>query len=86
MKTINLKYPVTHDGKEVAQVTVRRPKVKDIRKIEENPDISDVDRGALMIAQLCDLPVEVVDEMDAEDFMALSEASSAFLPGAATGE
>jgi hypothetical protein len=35
-----------------------------------------------MAAELCDLPLEVVDEMDAADFAAISEVITRFLPQA----
>jgi hypothetical protein len=45
-----------------------------------------MDQGIAMAATLCDLPLEAMDEMDAADFAAISEAITGFLPKASASK
>lgn len=94
-KTLTLAFPIDGEGGLISRVTLRRPKVKDLRKIEGligedgTPNNDDMDAGLAMIAALSDLPEGGVDELDLEDFTILSEALSDFFPKkaiSATGE
>lgn len=80
-KTIKLTVPFEWEGRKINELTVRRPKVRDIRETETDPDKADIDRGILMTALLTDLPPEAIEEMDAADFMSVSEVVQGFLPG-----
>lgn len=78
---VALAVPVEWQGQKIAEVSVRRPKVKDLRAIEAaSRGQSQLDQGASMIAQLTGLPVEAVDELDAQDFTAISEVIAGFFP------
>ncbi len=73
----------------VAAITLRRPKVKDIAAFERArtaPGATDVDGSLLMISLLSGLSAEDVGEIDAEDFMAMSEHLAEVLPGSAGPE
>lgn len=88
--TVALAVPMDWQGQTIAEVTIRRPKVKDLRAMEASArdKTSQLDQGADMIAQLTGLPIEAVDELDAEDFTAISEVIAGFFPqakGRATG-
>lgn len=64
-----------HDGKEV---TMRRPKARDLIVASEasrNP----VKQEAIIVANLCMMTVDEVEDLDADDFMKLTEARNAFL-------
>lgn len=64
-----------HDGKEV---TMRRPKARDLVVASEasrNP----VKQEAIIVANLCMMTVDEVEDLDADDFMKLTEARNAFL-------
>lgn len=64
-----------HDGKEV---TMRRPKARDLIAASEasrNP----VKQEAIIVANLCMMTVDEVEDLDADDFMKLTEARNAFL-------
>ncbi len=89
-KAIRLSHPIAWDGKTVTEVQVRRPKVKDLRAMERDTSTSanQIDQGVAMAALLTELPAEIIDEMDAVDFAAVSEVIAGFLPqgpGPATG-
>ena len=80
--TVRLSQPIAWDGKDIAEVQIRRPKVKDLRAMERDAGNTpnQIDQGVAMAALLTDLPVEVIDEMDAVDFAAISEVIAGFLP------
>jgi hypothetical protein len=71
-----LKHPIkfTH-GDVVEEVELRRPKVSDLRAIGEK-GIS----GPDLVQKLTGLQGAVLDEMDSEDYFALSEMASGFFP------
>ncbi len=71
-----LKYPVTFGSETITEVTVRRPKGKDLRGIK---DVQSTDGMILMIARLIERETAVVHEMDAEDLMAIGEVVAGFL-------
>lgn len=81
-KTVRLTQPIDSDGKTVTEVQVRRPKVKDLRAMERDNSAtaSQIDQGVAMAAILTELPIEIIDEMDAVDFAAVSEMIAGFLP------
>lgn len=78
---VALAIPVEWQGQKIAEVAVRRPKVKDLRVIDAaSRDKSQLDQGAAMIAQLTGLHPDAVDELDAQDFTAISEVIAGFFP------
>ena len=81
---VKLSHPIEVGNRTIAEVTIRRPKVRDLRAMEKarEPGVSEIDQGVAMAATLCDLPLEAMDEMDAADFAAISEALGGFLPKA----
>lgn len=81
-KIVRLTQPIASDGKTVTEVQVRRPKVKDLRAMERDNSATatQIDQGVAMAALLTELPIEIIDEMDAVDFAAVSEVIAGFLP------
>lgn len=81
---VKLSRPLKIGDRTVAEVTIRRPKVKDLRAMEKarEPGSTEMDQGIAMAATLCDLPLEAMDEMDAADFASISEVITGFLPKA----
>jgi len=78
MKTIELKTPVEIDGKMVNSLTMRTPKVKDM-KLAQKSFQAEEDRETALLANLCDIPVNAIDELDLRDYKALQEALQSFL-------
>jgi hypothetical protein len=74
---IKLKYPVRHGDKEITEVTLRRLKGKDLVESEKFP--GELERSAFLISRATGLPMEVVLEMDGEDFTSLSQKVARFL-------
>ena len=79
MTTINLKHPITVDGREVAELTLRRPKVRDLERMDKVP--GEVAKAVAMVADLAEISPDQVRELDAEDFTAVAEALGDFLGG-----
>ncbi len=81
---VKLSHPIEVGTRTIAEVTIRRPKVRDLRAMEKarEPGASEIDQGVAMAATLCDLPLEAMDEMDAADFASISEVLGGFLPKA----
>lgn len=80
-RVITLAWPFEHEGREITQVTITRPRLSHIRAINEQVDgETEFDRGARMITLLSDLPEAALDDLDIEDFTALSEALGDFFP------
>ena len=81
---VRLVRPIRVEERMITEVTIRRPKVRDLRAMEKmrEPDSTELDQGIAMAAALCDLPVEAMDEMDAADFASISEVLGSFLPKA----
>lgn len=67
---IKLKYPVEHNGQSFDSLTMRRCKVKD-RRAATKQWATDEDREIGLIANLCDVPPAVIDELDAFDYNAV---------------
>lgn len=81
---IALTYPIQAHGETVDALTVRRPRVKDLRTLDEAK--GDIAKTASLIGALCELTPREVDQLDAADFTRLGQAVADFLPGApATG-
>ena len=79
---LKLVRPIRVEERMITEVTIRRPKVRDLRAMEKlrEPGSTELDQGIAMAAALCDLPMEAMDEMDAADFAAISEVLGCFLP------
>ena len=77
MTRIKLKHPIQADGREVAELTLRRPKVRDIERMDKVD--GQVAKAVTLIADLAELAPDQVRELDAEDFSAVAEALGDFL-------
>jgi hypothetical protein len=83
-RTIPLSQPVSWDGREIAEVSIRKPKVRDLKAMQSSLDgVTDqLEQGIVMAATLCGLPREVIEDLDTEDFTAISEVIADFFPRA----
>lgn len=76
MEKITLAYPVTVDGIEYNELNMRRCKVKDrrIAAKQKTPE----DQEITLIANLCEVPPSVIDELDAVDYAKAQEVLRGF--------
>lgn len=75
---IKLDYPVTVEGTEYKELTMRRPKVKD-QKAADKASGSDADKETMLFANLCEVPPAVIDELDMLDYGKVQKEYSGFL-------
>jgi hypothetical protein len=73
---IKLKYPFQFEGREVAELEFRRLKTGEVRRASKAGKGDEMQTAVEVAAISSGLPVEAIDEIDAADFKALSEALS----------
>ena len=78
MTTIKLKHPITADGREVAELTLRRAKARDLERLDKVS--GPIAKSVTLIADLAEITPDQVRELDAEDFVAIEAEVSGFLP------
>lgn len=79
MTTVTLKHPIQANGEQLTAITFQRPLVKHLKVLDQAK--GDVARAALLISELGQLPPSAVDQIDGEDFAALSEVIADFFGG-----
>lgn len=81
MSTIKLEYPITVNGQEYTQLTMRRPKVRD-QKAAASQGKNDADREIALFANLCEVEPDLIEELDMTDYSVIQETYQDFLsPG-----
>lgn len=79
--TLTLEYPL--DG--LAEITIRRPNVRDVREMERLAKAAEGDQmgeAIAVLSLLTGIAPDVIEDMDAADFTAASEAIAGFFPQA----
>jgi hypothetical protein len=81
-KTIRLSDPFMWEGREITEVTIAKPRVKDLKRMQAALEgVTDrLEQGVVMAASLTGLPVEAIDELDTDDFTTISEVIAGFFP------
>ncbi|MEJ1412792.1 MAG: phage tail assembly protein [Candidatus Sedimenticola sp. (ex Thyasira tokunagai)] len=79
MKTeFKLDHPIKGDGgREITTISVRRPRVKDIETMEEEP--TNLKRSIRLLSLVAELSGDEVRALDGADFNRISEAVADFL-------
>lgn len=77
MESITLTEPITRDGMTIDTITLRRPKVGDIRRMDKVKG-SDLEKTLWMIGALTDLSPDEVDALDASDLNVLAKKIEGF--------
>lgn len=78
-KIVKLKFPITANGETIEALELARPRVKHLKVLDEIK--GDVERSVRLISALASIPPSAVEEMDGEDFAAVSEAVAGFFGG-----
>ena len=81
-KTVSLSVPVTFEGREITEIRIAKPKVKDLKRMNAALDgITDrLDQGIVMASALTGYPVEMIEDLDTDDFTEISEMIADFFP------
>ena len=75
--TMKLAFPIEHEGRRIAEVPIRRPKVADMLEMQRRGG----DAAAMeltMVSLLTGLPAEAVAELDMQDYTAIQAALRGF--------
>ena len=75
---IALKHPVTHQGTEYTELSMRRAKARDSRDAQRGGGTA-ADSEFRMFANLCEVPPEVIEELDMADYAQLQGVYEGFL-------
>lgn len=75
---ISLKYPVPSDGVQIGSLSLRRPKVRDML-LAEKQGSNPAEREVRMMANLCEVAPEVIEELDYGDYSAAQKVMQGFL-------
>jgi len=78
METLTLAYPVEADGAPLAELTVRRPKVRDLLAAEKAGG-GDAGREVRLFANLCQVSPATIEALDLADYNRLQEVYRGFL-------
>ena len=83
-KTVTLSEPIEHDGRQITEFQITKPKVKDLKRMNAALDniTNPLEQGIVMAASLTGLPVEVIEDLGADDFTTISEVIADFFPQA----
>jgi len=86
MDSITLIAPVTIGNNTYEQISIRRPKVRD-RLAVERMKKTDAEKEIAMIANLAEVSVDVIEEIDLADYAKIQEVLQNFLePSQATSD
>ena len=75
---IPLTHPVTHQGQEYTELTIRRAKARDSRDAQRGGG-THADHEIRLFANLCEVAPAVIEELDMADYMAVQRAYEGFL-------
>lgn len=78
MKKIKLETPIKIDGVEVHEISLRRPKVRDLL-VSDKKNISESEREINLIANLAEVSPEAIQELDLSDYMKIQTWLKDFL-------
>ncbi len=71
--TVHLSYPVSHDGKAIGELTLRRPTVADqLASVEGGGGVAGIELR--MVSILSGVPVEALHSIDFGDYMKIQAA------------
>jgi hypothetical protein len=78
METIKLSQAITIENNTYEKLSLRRPKVRD-RLAVERLKKTDAEKEITMIANLAEVTVEVIEELDLADYGKIQEVLQSFL-------
>ncbi len=77
-ETLDLQYPITNNGEECNQLCIRRPSVRDLL-VSERAKGNEIEKEIRLIANLCEVAPEQIEQLDMADYMKLQETLTSFL-------
>lgn len=77
--TITLSEPVEYNGETIEQLTMRKPKVRDLKLLPSG--LNDQDREITLLANLCDQSPEALEELTLGDYADLQQIYQSLTAG-----
>ena len=74
MQNIKLNYPIESDGSTIADLNMRRSKVKDRLIVAKMKNSSDEEKEIRLFANLCEVAPNIIEELDESDYANLQKA------------
>ncbi len=78
MKKIKLSNSIKIDGVEVNEISLRQPKVRDLL-ISSKKNVSEAEREVNLIANLAEIPIDAVEDLDLRDYLKIQNWLKDFL-------
>jgi hypothetical protein len=78
MIKVKLSEPIKIDGVLVHELSLRRPKVRDLLAASKK-DISESEREVNLVANLAEIPTDVIHELDMRDYLKIQDVLKDFL-------
>lgn len=83
MDPIALDHPITVEGREVKEIHLRRPKVREARDARKKHKDA-ADQEIELVAQLSGLPPSAIEDLDIGDYAKVQERLAAFFGSSET--
>ena len=74
MQNIKLNYPIESDGANIADLNMRRSKVKDRLIVAKIKNSYDEEKEIRLFANLCEVAPNIIEELDESDYANLQKA------------
>jgi len=74
MQNIKLNYPIESGGSTIADLNMRRSKVKDRLIVAKMKNSSDEEKEIRLFANLCEVAPNIIEELDESDYANLQKA------------
>lgn len=78
MQKIKLNTPIKIDGVEVHEINLRTPKVRDLL-VNSKKELSESEREIRLIANLSEVPIESIQDLDLRDYLKIQNWLKDFL-------
>lgn len=78
MEKFKLEEAIKIDGVLVSEITLRKPKVKDLLTVSKK-DMADAEREVYLISNLAEIPTSSVEELSLSDYLKIQEWLQTFL-------
>lgn len=79
VQTVELNYPVAHEGQMLGAVTLRRPTVRDSLEAQRLGALNPAELELHMMAQLSGLPLQTLERLDMQDYIRLQAVLQAMV-------
>lgn len=76
-RELELKHPFEFEGEQIRAISIRRPKLRDMKRAHKVKD--DLEKSITMLADLAEVSPKLLEEMDTEDFTRACDVLGEFM-------